>query len=93
MSTTSGKQYEVYYSGRVQGVGFRANARHISRRYEVTGFVRNLPDGRVHLIAEGQQEHVEQFLADIAESMAGNITAAHQNVQLASWKYPGFSIA
>jgi len=58
------KQYEVYYSGRVQGVGFRANARHISRRYEVTGFVRNLPDGRVHLLAEGQQEHVEQFLAE-----------------------------
>ncbi|QDU27856.1 Acylphosphatase [Anatilimnocola aggregata] len=90
---TTAKQYEVYYSGRVQGVGFRANARHISRRYVVTGFVRNLPDGRVHLLAEGEKEHVEQFLADIADSMAGNITAAHQSTAPASGKYVAFSIA
>ena len=42
-----------YFSGRVQGVGFRYTSRNIAINYDVTGFVRNLPDGRVELVAEG----------------------------------------
>ena len=87
------KQFEVYYTGRVQGVGFRVNARQIARRHVVTGFVRNLPDGRVHLVAEGAASEVQQFLADIAESMAGNITNVETETRPATGKYPAFSIA
>ncbi|WP_254509961.1 acylphosphatase [Anatilimnocola floriformis] len=87
------KQYEVYYAGRVQGVGFRANAQHLARRYPVTGFVRNLPDGRVHLVAEGLEDHVRQLLEDIADSMAGNIVSAPTQSRPATGKYVGFSIA
>jgi acylphosphatase len=87
------KQYEVYYAGRVQGIGFRVNAQQIARRYAVTGFVRNLPDGRVHLIAEGAADQVLQLLEDIADSMAGNITTTETNSGLATGKYSGFSIA
>jgi acylphosphatase len=87
------KQYEVYYAGRVQGVGFRVNAQHIARRHPVTGFVRNLPDGRVHLVAEGLPEDVERLLEEIAESMAGNITSAPVTTRPATGKYVGFSIA
>jgi acylphosphatase len=58
----------VFYSGRVQGVGFRATVRHVARGYDVTGRARNLPDGRVELIAEGTKEELQAFLEGIATS-------------------------
>ena len=64
----------VYYSGQVQGVGFRASAAGIARRYTVAGWVRNLPDRRVELLAEGEPTEVESFLADIRTRMADYIT-------------------
>lgn len=64
---------EVFYSGRVQGVGFRYNARRIAQGFVVTGFVRNLPDRRVHLVAEGSPDELSRFLAVISESMTDNI--------------------
>jgi acylphosphatase len=81
---------EVHYSGRVQGVGFRWNACSIARDYSVTGFVRNLPDGRVHLVAEGDREEVERFLAAVADSMAGNIRHAETVVSPATGRYQSF---
>jgi acylphosphatase len=56
----------VLYSGRVQGVGFRATVRHVARGYDVTGSIRNLPDGRVELIAEGAKAELQAFLEGIA---------------------------
>lgn len=64
----------VYYSGRVQGVGFRATAAGIARRHAVRGWVRNLPDGRVELLADGAGEEVAAFLAEIRERMDGYVT-------------------
>jgi acylphosphatase len=64
----------VYYSGRVQGVGFRATTAEIARRYAVSGWVRNLPDGRVELLAEGEPGEVLGFLAAVRERMADHIT-------------------
>jgi acylphosphatase len=94
MSTPSpSKRYEVHYSGRVQGVGFRANARHLARRYPVTGFVRNLPDGRVLLVVEGAKEEVERLLEAIDHSMAGNIVSAPRAVLPATGEFADFSIA
>jgi acylphosphatase len=64
----------VYYSGRVQGVGFRATALALARRYpSVRGWVRNLFDGRVELLADGPAEAVESFLADVRADMADSI--------------------
>lgn len=63
----------VYYSGQVQGVGFRYTARGVAQRFAVAGYVRNLPDGRVELLAEGEPEQVEGFLAALAERMEGYI--------------------
>lgn len=84
---------EVHYSGRVQGVGFRFNAQWIARGFAVTGFVRNLPDGRVHLVAEGEEAEVDRFLAKTADSMAGNIAHVEVQRQSATGEFAAFEIA
>ena len=58
----------ILYSGSVQGVGFRYTARTVAAGFEITGTVRNLPDGRVELIAEGPREELEAFRAAIRDS-------------------------
>jgi acylphosphatase len=62
---------QIYYAGRVQGVGFRYTARTVALGFEVTGTVRNLPDGRVELIAEGERAELEEFRRAIQDSEVG----------------------
>jgi acylphosphatase len=57
---------QVFYEGRVQGVGFRFTVRHIAKGFDLTGWVRNLPDGRVELQVSGDEEEVRAFLDQIA---------------------------
>jgi acylphosphatase len=52
---------QIFYSGRVQGVGFRYTAKSVAAGFEVAGTVRNLPDGRVELLAEGEKDELEAF--------------------------------
>ena len=51
----------VYYQGRVQGVGFRWTVRDVAMGFDVTGWVQNLSDGRVELVAEGERPELEAF--------------------------------
>jgi acylphosphatase len=62
---------QIFYSGRVQGVGFRYTAKTTAMGFDVTGEVRNLPDGRVELIAEGTREELEAFQQAIRDSGLG----------------------
>ena len=65
---------QVLYSGRVQGVGFRYTAKRIASGFEVTGWVKNLPDGRVELQAmSGDADELEAFLSAIQESDLGGL--------------------
>ena len=66
----------VVYRGRVQGVFFRATAQEISRRFEVVGYVRNLPDGTVELEAQGSPTQVEELLTAVHQEYRANITSA-----------------
>ena len=59
---------QVFYEGRVQGVGIRFTCKQIARGYEVIGWVRNLPDGRVELQCSGERNEVEDFLEGLIES-------------------------
>ena len=59
---------QVFYEGRVQGVGFRFTVKQIARGFEIVGWVRNLDDGRVELQCSGASSEVEPFLEDIAGS-------------------------
>jgi len=52
----------VYVSGRVQGVFFRSETQDMARRHDVKGWVRNMPDGRVEAVFEGEKENVEKLL-------------------------------
>ncbi len=63
----------VYYSGRVQGVGFRFTSHHVARGFDVAGFVRNLPDGRVELFAEGTRSEIDAFLRAIQDTLGRHI--------------------
>jgi len=65
----------VLYSGRVQGVGFRYTTQALAAGHPVAGHVRNLPSGEVELVAEGEADAVEAFLAAVARRMAGYITS------------------
>ena len=75
MTTETGStvRQRVVYSGRVQGVCFRATAYELSRRHKVVGFVRNQRDGTVELEAEGLTTEVEEFLASVAQEFTGYI--------------------
>jgi acylphosphatase len=83
----------VLYSGRVQGVGFRVTVRYLARGYDVTGTVRNLPGGRVELIAEGARTELKAFLDGIAQSeLSGFIAKQHETWEPAQGNLRGFAI-
>jgi acylphosphatase len=82
------------YSGRVQGVGFRYAVRSLTAGYEVTGFVRNLPDGRVELVAESAKEELDAFLQAVRESEVGRFIRQEQTVwSEAKNEFRGFEIS
>lgn len=58
----------VVYSGRVQGVGFRYTVKTVVAGFEAAGMIRNLPDGRVELIAEGQRDELDAFRQAIRDA-------------------------
>jgi len=63
----------IIFTGRVQGVGFRFTALDIARRYRIDGFVRNLFDGTVEMVAQGNPEAISDCIRDINESFSGYI--------------------
>ena len=66
----------ILYSGRVQGVGFRATTSWLARGFEVSGYVRNLADGRVEVVAEGDAAEVDRLEAAIRADLGGFIQDA-----------------
>ena len=83
---------EVRYSGRVQGVGFRYTARSIAQLYPVTGYVKNLPDGRVELVVEGKTEDVSGLLRAISSEMGRNIRDMQETTSPATGQLSGFDV-
>jgi len=61
----------IIFTGRVQGVGFRFTARRAASRRQLTGFVRNVPDGTVEMLAQGRSEDVDDCIQDLKEYFAG----------------------
>lgn len=83
---------EVFYEGRVQGVGFRYTTQRISQGLSVSGYVKNLSDGRVRLVAEGTAEQLEQFLTQVDQEMGGYIRDCHVDRGPATGEFSDFRI-
>jgi WD40 repeat protein/acylphosphatase len=82
----------VHYSGRVQGVGFRAAVVEIARGRPVTGYVKNLPDGRVQLVVEGPEEDVKKFLDAVRARWKDNIEKEQAENKEPTGKYRSFTV-
>jgi acylphosphatase len=82
----------VFFSGRVQGVGFRYAALQVAREFEVAGWVKNLPDGRVQLEVEGVPADVAAYLTAVEERMHGYIRKAERSEHARTPQFSGFSI-
>lgn len=65
------------FSGRVQGVGFRYTAMNIAQSYDVAGYVRNLPDGRVEVVIEGVKDQRQRMIEELQQHMGMFISDAH----------------
>lgn len=82
----------VYFSGHVQGVGFRYTVLQIAKEFEVAGFVSNLPDGRVHLEAEGRAGDVAAFIGGVEERMHGYVRKTERTSRRREPQLRGFVI-
>jgi acylphosphatase len=83
----------VLYSGRVQGVGFRYTAKTVATGFDITGTVRNLPDGRVELVAEGGRAELDAFRGALLDAgLAGFIRDEQVNWADAKNEFRGFEI-
>ena len=80
-------------SGDVQGVGYRFFAQRVAARHQVVGYVRNLPDGRVEVHAEGTPESIEGFKHDIAAGPQFSRVEQVEEVSVEpTGRYPTFRI-
>jgi len=75
------KRLHIYYDGRVQGVGFRFSAEYIAQELNLTGWVKNLPGGRVELVAEGEEKPLKELIDRIEDRMSSYISN-----QLVDWE-------
>jgi acylphosphatase len=86
------QQRQVFYEGRVQGVGFRYTVCRVAGRFGVTGYVRNLPDGRVLLVAEGAAEELDRFVAAVGAAMERYIRGVQETTGPATGQFADFGV-
>lgn len=82
----------VHFTGHVQGVGFRFSTLQVAKEFEVTGFVRNLADGRVQLDVEGAANEIDAFISVLEEKMHGYIRKTDRSRDKRPPQYTGFTI-
>lgn len=82
----------VNFTGRVQRVGFRHTAAKLADNFEVEGYIHNLDDGTVELVAEGTPEELDAYVGKIREAIGGNIYSADATDEQATGEFVGFEI-
>lgn len=83
----------AYFSGRVHGVGFRYTACRVSAGFEVVGYVRNLHDGRVEVVAEGEPQEIDRFIEAIRGHMRGYVRDVQMTEAPATGRFSTFDVA
>jgi acylphosphatase len=92
MQSRMNKRLHAYYSGSVQGVGFRFTAEREAMRLGLTGWVKNLYDGRVEALCEGREEDLKKFLQRISDLFARYIRDADVEWSAATGEFEDFAI-
>lgn len=93
MSQTSGQRRRtLLYSGNVQGVGFRYTTASLAQGWPVRGFVQNLPDGRVKLVVEGEERHLNALEKAIHERLGEYIANVTRDVTPPRGEFTSFEI-
>ena len=82
----------VFFTGHVQGVGFRYSTLQVAKEFEVTGFVKNLADGRVQLEVEGEAGTIDDFIEALQERMHGYIRRTERSRGRGVPQFTGFVI-
>ncbi len=82
----------LYFSGRVQGVGFRFTANEIAKRFDVTGTVENCEDGRVKIVIEAKSEEIDCFIEALKATMPGKIKQMDRFESEPSHEFENFSV-
>jgi acylphosphatase len=85
-------QSTLHFSGHVQGVGFRYQVLQVAKEFEVSGFVKNLMDGRVQLEAEGDEEEVRAFVAEVEDRLDMYIRKVERVEGIRPARHKGFII-
>ena len=80
----------VYFSGKVQGLGFRYQCMKIAREFEVCGYVENLADGRVLLEVEGNESEVKKYVTEINDQMEIFIKTSDEKFQRRATQFNAF---
>ena len=86
------KQVRAIYSGRVQGIGFRFTAEDLAREKKVCGWVKNLRDGRVEIVAEAEEEALKDYLAQIYETFSRYVKDVEINWSAATDEFSDFRV-
>ncbi|MBU0502202.1 MAG: acylphosphatase [Candidatus Margulisbacteria bacterium] len=87
------KRLHIIYSGHVQGVGFRYSAVDVADKHEVVGFVKNLPDRRVEVVAEGEESVLQSFAAELNSTMFTYIREKNECFEPGTGEFSSFRIA
>ena len=85
-------RYDIIFTGRVQGVFFRATAEEIARRHDVTGWVRNQGDGSVRCVVEGDSAELDRFVAAIQLAKQASIDNTDITKLDATDEFEGFAV-
>jgi acylphosphatase len=81
-----------YFSGRVQGVGFRYTVQNLALQYNVRGYVKNMADGRVELVMEGPEGEMNHLVDDINQKMNGYIKRVDKSTAPATGEFKQFFV-
>lgn len=85
-------QAHIFYSGMVQGIGFRYTTHRIAVALGLKGWVRNLPDGRVEILTEGRKDKIEEFMKELGSHFGGYIRDKQFTFQNAQGQFNNFQI-
>ncbi len=83
----------IFYSGRVQGVGFRFTVQRAATDLDLRGWVKNLPDGSVEILAEGDREKITRLCQTLERHFQGHIKDKNIDFVPAQGNYLDFNIA